>query len=372
MTEVDVSDSSTLISNLRPSAWMREGIKDPDNTIAILGKKGGPGKTSLAQNVIDAAVRMGLNVLALDGDPQGNLSIALDSQVQRIDTGKTSIGGKKVLEPDRLTMVEVLAEDADGVIDEAVQLCPWEYKEDAEFTRGGPLVPGKLGTVGVVPTYSPMEDLARGWSLSDLNRLDRALHRPLVSGGVAPSLRWDLVIGDMLPGGSDLARVFLKAMRRYVLLTTAQPFGINAISDTLTFARDTRDNWGNPRLQDLGLVFTSYTPQGRVARQQMADLRAAQQAGVEDVNVEVWEPRMSTRTVVPTSQSYRAQVSRFLTEKSDRVAATEICQISEAILLKILHKIGHPDAADLEERWRAAWPDLSPWATGEITKKETA
>jgi cellulose biosynthesis protein BcsQ len=371
MTDVEVMDSASLIEGLPSSAWLREGVVDPDNVVAVLGKKGGPGKTSKTQNLVDAAVRMGLNVLVLDGDPQGNISLALDCKVKQVSTGKRGLGGKLLLEPDRLTMVEVLDADQDGVVDEAVQMTPWKFDSEADFTRGGPLIPGKIGTLAIVPTYSPMEDMARGWNMKDLGRLDRALNRPLQAGGVAPNLRWDLVLVDMLPGGSDLARVFLKAVRRYLLLTTAEAFGINAIADTLKFARDTRDNWGNPRLENIGLAFTSYNPKGRVARAMMADLRA-HQATTESANLDIWQPRVPNRTVVPLSQSYRLPVSRFLIERQDRSAAMDVCQVSEAMLLNILRKINHPDAEELDRRWRTAWPTLSPWATGAITEKELA
>ncbi|MFD4406757.1 ParA family protein [Nocardia sp. NPDC058499] len=370
MTDVATEGNSALLSSLPESAWMRSGISDPDNSLAILGKKGGTGKTTLSQLILDAAVRFGLVALGIDGDPQGNLSIALDNEVTLLDTGKTGLGGKKVLEPDRFTLVDILDANEDGVIDEGFQLSGWQYNPQAEFTRGGPLIPGKLGTLGVVPAYKALEDLSRGWNISDLGRLDRALNKPLEPGGTVPRVRWDLVLSDMLPGGSDLARAQLKAMRRYLMLTTAEPFGINAIADTLEFGRDIRDNWNNPRLEPLGLVFTSYNPQGLVTRAELKELREAQAAGSDAVDVEIWPPRVPTRTVVPQAQGFRAPVSALLAERKSRAKATEMCQVAEAVLLQVLHKVGHPDAEELESRWRAAWPELSPWATGAITDKE--
>ncbi|MEV0032809.1 AAA family ATPase [Nocardia sp. NPDC050793] len=371
MTDVAPTEGNTLLASLPDSAWIREGIEDPGNSLAILGKKGGTGKTTLTQLLLDAGVRFGLNMLGIDGDPQGNLSIALDNKVRMVDTGRVGLGNRKVLEPDRLTLVEVLLANEDGVVDEGFQLSGWEYDPTADFTRGGPLIPGKIGTVGIVPAYKALEDVSRGWNISDLGRLDRALNAPLAPGGVPPRLRWDVVMSDMLPGGSDLARAQLKAMRKFLLLTTAEPFGINAIADTLDFGRDIRENWDNPRLEALGLVFTSYNPQGIVTRAELADLRAAQEAGSEAVDIEIWDPRVPTRTVVPKAQGYRAPVSALLAESRDRNKAMEMCQVAEAVLLRILHKIGHPDVQELEQRWRAAWPDLSPWATGAISEKET-
>lgn len=43
-------------------------------TIAILSQKGGTGKTTLTRSLAEGLARSGLSVLAIDGDPQGNLS----------------------------------------------------------------------------------------------------------------------------------------------------------------------------------------------------------------------------------------------------------------------------------------------------------
>ncbi|MFE3105230.1 ParA family protein [Nocardia tengchongensis] len=372
MTQVEEEDRSAVLEGLPPSAWMRHGVSDPDNSVAILGKKGGVGKSSLTTMLADAAVRFGLNVLGIDGDPQGNLSFAFDNEVSMVPTGKTLLGGKVEEIPDRLTIVEVLDADQEGVVDEGFEIAGWRYNPDAEFTRGGPLVKGKVGTLGIVPAYKALENISRGWGLQDVRRLDKALNQPLEPGGIVPRVRWDITLTDMLPGGADLARAFLLAQRRYLLLTTAEPFGVKAIADTLEFARDVRDNWGSPKLTDLGLIFTSYNPQGVVTRAELGELRQAQASGNKKVDVEIWAPRVSTRTLVPNSQGYRAPVSAFLSDSKNRAAAEELCQIAEAILLEILKKIGHPDAEELEELWRAAWPKLSPWATGEIGDKEIA
>src|ERR1700745_3237027 len=47
-------------------------------TIAILSQKGGTGKTTAVRTLTDLFRRSGLNVLAVDLDPQGNLSDYLD------------------------------------------------------------------------------------------------------------------------------------------------------------------------------------------------------------------------------------------------------------------------------------------------------
>src|SRR3954453_8291712 len=48
------------------------------DTIAVLSLKGGTGKTTTVRTLADVLRRVGLDVLALDLDPQGNLSDYFD------------------------------------------------------------------------------------------------------------------------------------------------------------------------------------------------------------------------------------------------------------------------------------------------------
>jgi len=49
-------------------------------TIAILSQKGGTGKTTMTRTLADVFGRLGLDVLAVDADPQGNLSDYFDTE----------------------------------------------------------------------------------------------------------------------------------------------------------------------------------------------------------------------------------------------------------------------------------------------------
>ena len=48
-------------------------------TIAILSQKGGTGKTTMTRTLTDVFKRLGLDLLAVDADPQGNLSDYFDT-----------------------------------------------------------------------------------------------------------------------------------------------------------------------------------------------------------------------------------------------------------------------------------------------------
>ena len=49
-------------------------------TIAVLSQKGGTGKTTMVRTLADVFDRLGLDVLAIDADPQGNLSDYFDTE----------------------------------------------------------------------------------------------------------------------------------------------------------------------------------------------------------------------------------------------------------------------------------------------------
>src|SRR5947208_11975858 len=48
-------------------------------TIAVLSQKGGTGKTTMVRSLADVFDRLGIDVLAVDADPQGNLSDYFDT-----------------------------------------------------------------------------------------------------------------------------------------------------------------------------------------------------------------------------------------------------------------------------------------------------
>ena len=63
-------------------------------TIAVLSQKGGTGKTTTARTLFDVFTRIGLDVLAVDLDPQGNLSDYFDVPADADPTIADVLGGK--------------------------------------------------------------------------------------------------------------------------------------------------------------------------------------------------------------------------------------------------------------------------------------
>jgi chromosome partitioning protein len=63
-------------------------------TIAVLSQKGGTGKTTTTRTLFDVLTRIGLDVLAVDLDPQGNLSDYFDVPADADPTIADVLGGK--------------------------------------------------------------------------------------------------------------------------------------------------------------------------------------------------------------------------------------------------------------------------------------
>src|SRR3981189_2813147 len=63
-------------------------------TIAVLSQKGGTGKTTTVRTLADVFRRVGLDVLAVDLDPQGNLSDYFDVPADADPTVADVLAGK--------------------------------------------------------------------------------------------------------------------------------------------------------------------------------------------------------------------------------------------------------------------------------------
>ena len=63
-------------------------------TIAVLSQKGGTGKTTSVRTLTDVYRRIGLRVLAVDLDPQGNLSDYFDVDPEASPSIGDVLGGR--------------------------------------------------------------------------------------------------------------------------------------------------------------------------------------------------------------------------------------------------------------------------------------
>jgi chromosome partitioning protein len=191
-------------------------------TIAVLSQKGGTGKTTSVRTLTDIFRRVDLRVLAVDLDPQGNLSDYFDVDPEVSPTIGDVLAGR------------VPAADAvrDGIIPANLSL--------AEAEIG---LAGKMG-----------RELT----------LKRAL-KPIKDD-------YDLLLLDCPPSLGLLTVNALVAADQALLTTEAQYFAMQGVEQALEVIELARDGL-NPELGWLGVVFNIADMRTRHSREAFATLR---------------------------------------------------------------------------------------------------
>jgi chromosome partitioning protein len=191
-------------------------------TIAVLSQKGGTGKTTTVRTLTDVFRRTGLSVLAVDLDPQGNLSDYLD------------------VDPDASpTIGDVLSGRAKA----------------RDAVHGG-IIPANLGLAE--------SELALGGKMGRELTLKKALRE--VAGD------YDLVLIDCPPALGLLTVNALVASDYALLSAEAQYFALQGVEQALEVIDLARDSL-NPDLQWLGVVLNIADMRTRHSREAFDSLR---------------------------------------------------------------------------------------------------
>ena len=191
-------------------------------TIAVLSQKGGTGKTTSVRTLTDVFRRIGLRVLAVDLDPQGNLSDYFDVDPEAAPTIVDVLAG-------RAPAVEAIHDD---IIPANLALAETEL-----------MLAGKMG-----------RELT----------LKRAL-KPLGKD-------YDLIILDCPPSLGLLTVNALVAADQALLTTEAQYFALQGVEQALEVIELARDGL-NPDLGWLGVVFNIADMRTRHSREAYETLR---------------------------------------------------------------------------------------------------
>jgi chromosome partitioning protein len=191
-------------------------------TIAVLSQKGGTGKTTLVRSLADVLGRIGLDVICVDADPQGNLSDYFDT------------------DPDAdPTLGEVLTGRARAV--------------DATH---GELIPANLGLAEAELALAGKigRELTLRNALRDLKR------------------RHDLILIDCPPTLGLLTVNSLVASSHAILSTEAQYFSLQGMEQAMEVLELARENL-NPELELLGVVLNIANMRTKHARHALEALR---------------------------------------------------------------------------------------------------
>jgi len=190
-------------------------------TIAVLSQKGGTGKTTTVRSLADVLGRVGLDVLAIDADPQGNLSDYFD-----VDPGA---------EP---TLAEVLGGTAKAV----------------DAVHGG-VIPANLGLAEseLVLAGKIGREVTMRNALRELKR------------------RHDVILIDCPPTLGLLTVNALVASTHAMLSTQAQHFSLQGVEQAMQIFDLARDTL-NPELELLGVLLNIANMRTRHARQTLEAL----------------------------------------------------------------------------------------------------
>src|SRR5918995_4545495 len=185
-------------------------------TIAVLSQKGGTGKTTTVRTLTDVFTRLGLDTVAIDADPQGNLSDYFDTDPNA-----------------HPTLGEVLAGQARAVDAVHGQVIP----ANLGLAESELILAGKMG-----------RELTLRNALRELKR------------------QHDVIIIDCPPTLGLLTVNSLVASTHAILSTEAQYFslqGVEQAMEVMGLARETL----NPELELLGVVLNIANMRTKHARQ---------------------------------------------------------------------------------------------------------
>ena len=191
-------------------------------TIAVLSQKGGTGKTTAVRTLTDVFRRIGLDVLAVDLDPQGNLSDYFDVDPEAAPSIADVLAGR----------AEAAAAVHDDILPSNLSLAETEL-----------LLAGKMGReLTLKRARKPLKD------------------------------RYDLVMLDCPPSLGLLTVNALVAADHALLSTEAQYFAMQGVEQALEVIELARDGL-NPDLGWLGVVFNIADMRTRHSRDAYTQLR---------------------------------------------------------------------------------------------------
>jgi chromosome partitioning protein len=191
-------------------------------TIAVLSQKGGTGKTTTVRTLTDVYRRIGLDVLAVDLDPQGNLSDYFD-----------------------------VAADADPTIADVLA-----GQAKASEAIHGDILPANLGLAE--------SELVLSGKMGREMTLKRALREP--------KRRYDLILVDC-PPALGLLTVNAVVAADYALLSTeAQYFSLQGVEQALEIIELAKESL-HPDLEWLGVVLNIADMRTVHSREALVSLR---------------------------------------------------------------------------------------------------
>jgi chromosome partitioning protein len=197
--------------------------------VAVVNQKGGVGKSTTAVNLAASLAELGLKVLVIDLDPQGNASTGLG-----IDPGRRTTGTYQVMSQGTPADSAVMETSVPGV---------WAIPSTID------LAGAEIELVG---------------QISRENRLARAIE-PLVG-------TYDIVLLDCPPSLGLLTVNALSAAHELIVPIQCEYYALEGLGQLLRNVRLIQQNL-NPNLRLTGIVLTMYDVRTKLSEQVVAEVR---------------------------------------------------------------------------------------------------
>jgi chromosome partitioning protein len=222
------------------------------HTIAVLSQKGGTGKTTTVRTLADALRRAGVAVLAIDLDPQGNLSDYLDVPPEADPTIADVLAGRA-----KLAEAIHAAPHAD-VVPANLSLA------EAELMLGGKM--GRELTLRRALAELTKSAVAKS-AVAEGAAADRA---PAKSARIAPA--YEVILIDCPPSLGLLTVNALVAADSALITAEAQYFALQGVEQALQVIELARESL-NPDLYVLGILLNLADMRTVHSREALASLR---------------------------------------------------------------------------------------------------
>jgi cellulose biosynthesis protein BcsQ len=195
--------------------------------IAVANNKGGAGKTTVIAYLAEALAARGRRVLAIDMDPQANLS-------RRLGYGEAEL-------VDMVTTAEVVAANQSGCAAEGIIGCRWSL----------PAFPGLVEQIDVLPARYDLEArVSEAGTLGAHERLERSLE------GVGED--YDIVFLDCPPSLGHLTQLGLAAADTVLLVLRPEYDHLQGAIRVRDFIDRYRRHLGRPYLGISGVVINEH------------------------------------------------------------------------------------------------------------------